>query len=44
MDIQTINKKLTRGFLSLTLRKTILDVINFLTIYVILASILHTLS
>ncbi len=40
MDIQTINKKLTRGFLSLTLRKTILDVINFLTIYVVLASIL----
>lgn len=40
MDTKTVHKKLTRGFLSLTLRKTILDVINFLTIYVILASIL----
>ncbi len=40
MDPKTIHKKLTRGFLSLTLRKAVLDVINFVTIYVILASIL----
>lgn len=40
MDTSTVHKKLTKGFLSLTLRKTILDVINFVTIYVILASIL----
>lgn len=40
MDTKTIHKKLTRGFLSLTLRKALLDVINFMTIYVILASIL----
>lgn len=40
MDPKTIHKKLTSGFLSLTLRKAILDVINFVTIYVILASIL----
>jgi len=40
MDTKTIQKKLTRGFLSLTLRKTLLDIINFATIYVVLASIL----
>lgn len=40
MDTKTIHKKLTRGFLSLTLRKAVLDIINFLTIYVVLASIL----
>lgn len=40
MDTKTIHKKLTKGFLSLTLRKAILDVVNFVTIYVILASVL----
>lgn len=40
MDTKTIQKKLTRGFLSLTLRKAVLDLINFITIYVVLASIL----
>lgn len=40
MDTTTIHKKLTRGFLSLTLRKAVIDLANFLTIYVVLASIL----
>ena len=40
MDTRTINQKLTKGFLSLTFRKAILDVINFVTIYVILAQVL----
>jgi O-antigen/teichoic acid export membrane protein len=40
MDPKTIQKKLTVGFFSLTLRKALLDIINFVTIYVILASIL----
>lgn len=40
MDTQTVHKKLARGFLSLTLRKAVIDLANFLTIYVVLASIL----
>lgn len=40
MDTKTIHSKLTKGFLSLTLRKAVLDIINFVTIYVILAQVL----
>ncbi len=40
MDAKAVQQKLTRGFLSLTLRKAVLDVISFVTIYVILASVL----
>ena len=40
MNVKTIHHQLTRGFLSLTLRKAVLDVVNFVAIYVILASVL----
>src|SRR5688572_3858050 len=34
---QDIHKKLIKGFLSLTFRKMLLDLINFVTIYVVVA-------
>lgn len=40
MDTKTIHKKLTRGFLTLTFRNVVLTLINFVTLYIILASIL----
>lgn len=40
MEVSIIQKKLVRGFFSLTLRKVILDAISFVTIFVILAKYL----
>lgn len=40
MDIQIINKKLFSGFLTLTFRRAVLLLINFLTINIILAKVL----
>lgn len=40
MDIQTINRKLFSGFLTLTFRRAVLLALNFLTINIILAKVL----
>lgn len=40
MDVQTINKKLVSGFITLVARKAILDAVSFITLYIILAKIL----
>ncbi len=40
MEMDKLQRKLVRGFISLTFRKIILDAINFVTIFVILAKVL----
>ena len=41
MDIQTVNKKVFSGFVTLTFRRFLLSGINYLSIYIVLASVLE---